>query len=304
MGRAGRRRAQGWRPGLTRRAPAEARGRHSSDQIATTVPRRAADADSTARLAATMSSNCRANALVGAAAQRGRGRPRRDGPRGAAPRAAQAGGGGVASSCWPAKGFSSLAEERASAPGRERPPWMVLLLDRWEGFVTAHEGYDYGRLIYEFVQLLREGPVAGLRAARRLMVARPHRRVVEHEDALLCARDDEHLIGAAAVVAPGDRLAQVWRPGRLGVAAPVCEQPVLRVRLQGEQIPDRPRLAVAAREREPRRELVLRVVPLDAKEPQVHRSLVTRRSVPHVAAAERPQRSSRRGARRSRRGRR
>lgn len=60
-------------------------------------------------------------------------------------------------------GYASLAEMRAVAGGT-RPPWMVLMLDRWEGFVAAFEGYDYGRLIEAVMQLLREGPAVGLRA--------------------------------------------------------------------------------------------------------------------------------------------
>ncbi|MBG0827967.1 cell division protein FtsK [Planomonospora sp. ID67723] len=63
-------------------------------------------------------------------------------------------------------GYASLAELRASAAagsGR-RLPWLVLMLDRWEGFVAAFEGYDYGRLIDSLLQLLREGPAVGLRA--------------------------------------------------------------------------------------------------------------------------------------------
>ncbi|GHE33823.1 cell division protein FtsK [Streptosporangium violaceochromogenes] len=59
-------------------------------------------------------------------------------------------------------GYASLAEMRAA--GGTRPPWMVLMLDRWEGFVAAFEGYDYGRLIEAVMQLLREGPAVGLRA--------------------------------------------------------------------------------------------------------------------------------------------
>ncbi|MFC4057951.1 FtsK/SpoIIIE domain-containing protein [Planomonospora corallina] len=60
-------------------------------------------------------------------------------------------------------GHASLAEMRAS-PGAPRPPWLVLMLDRWEGFVAAFEGYDYGRLVDALLQLLREGPAVGLRA--------------------------------------------------------------------------------------------------------------------------------------------
>ncbi|MEV7012439.1 FtsK/SpoIIIE domain-containing protein [Streptosporangium sp. NPDC051022] len=60
-------------------------------------------------------------------------------------------------------GYASLAELRASGTG-QRLPWLVLMLDRWEGFVAAFEGYDYGRLVEAVMQLLREGPAVGLRA--------------------------------------------------------------------------------------------------------------------------------------------
>ncbi|WP_246609324.1 FtsK/SpoIIIE domain-containing protein [Nonomuraea rhizosphaerae] len=58
-------------------------------------------------------------------------------------------------------GHASLAEYRQAG---HRLPWMVLMVDRWEGFVAAFEGYDYGRLTESLLQLLREGPAVGLRA--------------------------------------------------------------------------------------------------------------------------------------------
>ncbi len=58
-------------------------------------------------------------------------------------------------------GFASLAEARAAGL---REPWLVLMIDRWEGFVAAFENYDYGRLVDGVMQLLREGPAVGLRA--------------------------------------------------------------------------------------------------------------------------------------------
>jgi DNA segregation ATPase FtsK/SpoIIIE, S-DNA-T family len=61
-------------------------------------------------------------------------------------------------------GFASLAEQRAAVASSDRLPWMVLLLDRWEGFVGAFEHYDYGRLIDTVLRLLREGAAVGLRA--------------------------------------------------------------------------------------------------------------------------------------------
>lgn len=58
-------------------------------------------------------------------------------------------------------GHASLAEYRRAG---HRLPWLVLMLDRWEGYVAAFEGYDYGRLTESLLQLLREGPAVGLRA--------------------------------------------------------------------------------------------------------------------------------------------
>ena len=63
-----------------------------------------------------------------------------------------------------ATGFASLAEQRTAASPSDRLPWMLLMLDRWEGFVAAFENYDYGRLIDTVLRLLREGAAVGLRA--------------------------------------------------------------------------------------------------------------------------------------------
>lgn len=60
-------------------------------------------------------------------------------------------------------GFASLAEQRAAVASSDRLPWMVLLLDRWEGFLGAFEHYDYGRLVEAALRLLREGAAVGLR---------------------------------------------------------------------------------------------------------------------------------------------
>ncbi|MEU6713215.1 FtsK/SpoIIIE domain-containing protein [Nonomuraea sp. NPDC046802] len=58
-------------------------------------------------------------------------------------------------------GHASLAEYRQAG---HRLPWLLFMLDRWEGFVAAFESYDYGRLIEALLQLLREGPAVGFRA--------------------------------------------------------------------------------------------------------------------------------------------
>ena len=63
-----------------------------------------------------------------------------------------------------AGGFAGVGEQRAHASRDQRLPWMVLLIDWWEGFVAAYENYDYGRLVEGLLQVLREGPAVGLRA--------------------------------------------------------------------------------------------------------------------------------------------
>jgi S-DNA-T family DNA segregation ATPase FtsK/SpoIIIE len=62
-------------------------------------------------------------------------------------------------------GFAGVAEQRArTADPARRLPWMVLLLDWWEGYFAAFDKYDFGKLVDQFLQLLREGAGVGMRA--------------------------------------------------------------------------------------------------------------------------------------------
>ncbi|HEV7655775.1 MAG TPA: FtsK/SpoIIIE domain-containing protein [Mycobacteriales bacterium] len=61
-------------------------------------------------------------------------------------------------------GYGSLAEQRAAAPPEERLPYLVFLLDRWEGFMASFDELDGGRLTQNVLRILREGPSVGLRA--------------------------------------------------------------------------------------------------------------------------------------------
>jgi S-DNA-T family DNA segregation ATPase FtsK/SpoIIIE len=62
------------------------------------------------------------------------------------------------------RGASSAAEQRAmAATPEERLPWMVLLLDGWEGYTSTFEAYNYGKLIDGANRLFREGGAAGLK---------------------------------------------------------------------------------------------------------------------------------------------
>jgi len=60
--------------------------------------------------------------------------------------------------------FSTIGDQRAAAPPDERLPYVLVLLDRWEGYVAEFDGLDGGRLVGTFLHLLREGPGVGIRA--------------------------------------------------------------------------------------------------------------------------------------------
>ena len=57
-------------------------------------------------------------------------------------------------------GHGSLGEQRAA--GVDPLPHLLLLLDRWEGFVATFQEVDGGRLVDAVYRLLREGPGVGL----------------------------------------------------------------------------------------------------------------------------------------------
>ncbi|MFJ3722025.1 FtsK/SpoIIIE domain-containing protein [Streptomyces sp. NPDC090045] len=61
------------------------------------------------------------------------------------------------------EGASSAAEQRAAAAPEDRLPWMVLLLDSWEGFFSAFEAYNYGQLVEMVQRIFREGSAVGLK---------------------------------------------------------------------------------------------------------------------------------------------
>ncbi|MFE5257260.1 FtsK/SpoIIIE domain-containing protein [Streptomyces coelicoflavus] len=61
------------------------------------------------------------------------------------------------------EGASSAAEQRATAAPQDRLPWMVLLLDGWEGFASTFETYNYGQLLEAAQRIFREGSAVGLK---------------------------------------------------------------------------------------------------------------------------------------------
>ncbi len=60
-------------------------------------------------------------------------------------------------------GFADIGEQRRAVPAEERLPYLVVLLDRLEGFVQTFESVDGGVLIERLHTLLQEGAGVGLR---------------------------------------------------------------------------------------------------------------------------------------------
>jgi DNA segregation ATPase FtsK/SpoIIIE, S-DNA-T family len=84
-------------------------------------------------------------------------------------------------------GFADVTEQRRAAAGHERLPHLLLLLDRWEGFVGTLGEHDAGALTEKVHTLLREGASVGL----HLVVAGDHS-LLSGRMAALC--DDKILL--------------------------------------------------------------------------------------------------------------
>jgi len=59
-------------------------------------------------------------------------------------------------------GYADIDEQRAGTDAAQRLPYVVLLLDRWEGFVSDLAEVDMGRLNDRMLTLLREGASVGV----------------------------------------------------------------------------------------------------------------------------------------------
>ncbi|MGW7246055.1 FtsK/SpoIIIE domain-containing protein [Streptomyces decoyicus] len=59
-------------------------------------------------------------------------------------------------------GFADIGEQRAGVPAERRLPHIVLLLDRWEGWVSSLGELEHGELTDELLTLMREGASVGI----------------------------------------------------------------------------------------------------------------------------------------------
>jgi DNA segregation ATPase FtsK/SpoIIIE, S-DNA-T family len=104
-------------------------------------------------------------------------------------------------------GVADLTEYREVAPD-EAPPYLVLLLDGYEGFVATFGDLDGGRVLSDLHRLLRDGPAAGLRAVlggdRSVLVGQTGSLVSERLVLRLASETDYAYAGLSAREVPED----------------------------------------------------------------------------------------------------
>jgi len=123
------------------------------------------------------------------------------------------------------QGFASVPEQRAARGPGERLPHLLVLLDRWEGFLAAFDAVDGGRLVEAWMQLLQEGGGAGLTVAmtvdRSGLVGRTSTLL---DDKLVLRLTDPGDFSAVGL--PLRAVPATMPPGRGFRAGPTAEAPV------------------------------------------------------------------------------
>ena len=152
------------------------------------------------------------------------------------------------------RGWSDLAEQRAasestagSTPGStsESPlPYLLLLVDRWEGFTGAFDEVDNGRLPETLLRLVRDGLSAGLRVVvtgdRTALIGKLSQAVEDVVVLRLAERSDYALAGLAPRQLPGVIGDGRGFRGGTGVELQVaCPPPSLPVAARGRTSPMR-----------------------------------------------------------------
>lgn len=99
-------------------------------------------------------------------------------------------------------GHTSLAEHRQDVAPQERLPYVVLLVDGWEGVSTTYDALDHGRPLESLRRLVREGAAVGFRVVatgdRGLLTSRVAESVTERLVLRLADPGDFALAGLAA----------------------------------------------------------------------------------------------------------
>lgn len=111
------------------------------------------------------------------------------------------------------KGFADIGEQRAASAAEERLPHIVVLLDRWEGWVPTLGEVDHGSLTDELTTMMREGASVGIHLVltgdRTLLVGRIATLTEEKYGLRLADRSDFSTLGI-----PHRKVPEEIPPGR------------------------------------------------------------------------------------------
>ena len=103
-------------------------------------------------------------------------------------------------------GFADLSELRESLPAEDRPPFVLFLIDRWDGFVSTLGEVDNGVLTDQVMSLLRDGTAAGVHVVvsgdRQLVLGRMSTLVENRLVLRLADRSDYSTVGISTREVP------------------------------------------------------------------------------------------------------
>lgn len=103
-------------------------------------------------------------------------------------------------------GYADIGEQRAVAVEEERLPHIVVLLDRWEGWLPTLGEVDHGSLTDELTAMMREGASVGIHMVitgdRQLLVGRVSSLTEDKYGLRLADRSDFSMLGIPARKVP------------------------------------------------------------------------------------------------------
>ncbi|MFE9249978.1 FtsK/SpoIIIE domain-containing protein [Streptomyces sp. NPDC007088] len=104
------------------------------------------------------------------------------------------------------KGYADIGEQRASSTPAERLPHLVVLLDRWEGWLPTLGEYDHGELTEDLQAMMREGASVGLHLVitgdRQILIGRMASLTEDKYGLRLADRSDFSMLGINARKVP------------------------------------------------------------------------------------------------------
>jgi DNA segregation ATPase FtsK/SpoIIIE, S-DNA-T family len=106
------------------------------------------------------------------------------------------------------KGFADITEQRGAVPAEERLPHIVVLLDRWEGWLPTLGEVDHGELTDEVTVIMREGASLGVHMVvtgdRQLLIGRIASLTEDKYGMRLADRSDFSMLGISARKIPDE----------------------------------------------------------------------------------------------------